>query len=299
MSDSVIQTDGLTVFYGKHRGIINLDLDVKKGEVFGFLGPNGAGKTTAIRVLLDIIRPTKGSASIFGMDCQKDSLAIRQRLSYVPGELFLPDTMRGRQYLDMVNSLRSKPADKKYIDELCERLDLDRSRRIKNYSKGNKQKLGLVGSLMNKPDLLILDEPTSGLDPLVQQTVLSLVKEAKEEGRTVFFSSHILSEAQAVADRVGIIREGRIAAVERVDTLTEQSFRRIKFRFEQMPAKDVFDIDGVKELTRMDDAILLEVRDNMPAVMTAASEYQILDIETPPVSLEEIFLTYYGEANDG
>ena len=299
MSDSVIHTDGLTVFYGKHRGIINLDLDVQKGEVYGFLGPNGAGKTTAIRVLLDIIRPTRGSAAIFGMDCQKESVAVRQRLSYVPGELYLPETMRGKQYLSMVNSLHSKPTGLTYLDELCERLDLDRSRRIKNYSKGNKQKLGLVGAFMNKPDLLILDEPTSGLDPLVQQTVLSLVQEAKDEGRTVFFSSHILSEVQAVADRVGIIREGKIVAVERVATLTEQSFRRIKFRFERMPAVEVFEMDGVKELTRMDDTLLLEVRDNMPAVMQAASEYQILDIETPPVSLEEIFLTYYGEANNG
>ena len=224
MSDIIIETRGLTLFYGDHRGIVDVDLQVKAGEVFGFLGPNGAGKTTTIRVLLDIIRPTSGTAHIFGLDCQREGVAIRQRVGYLPGELSLPATMRGQQYLDMVRSLRGNQVDRRYERELGQRLNLDASRRIREYSRGNKQKLGLVAAFMSQPDLLILDEPTSGLDPLVQQTVMELVQEARSEGRTVFFCSHVLPEVQAIADRVGIIRAGKLAAVERVDALTTQHY---------------------------------------------------------------------------
>ena len=297
MENYVIETNGLSVYYGRHRGIVDVDLRVKSGEIFGFLGPNGAGKTTTIRVLLDIIRPTEGSASIFGLDCQKEGVKLRQRVGYLPGELSLPPNMNGRRYLDKIDNLRAEKSDPAYRKELCERLDLDTSRRIRDYSSGNKQKLGLVAALMTKADLLVLDEPTIGLDPLVQQTVLDLVQEAKEEGRSVFFCSHILSEVQSVCDRVGIIREGGLIKVESVQTLTKQPFHRLRFRFESNPGVDVFAFEGVRELSRDDGSVLLEVKQNLPAVMRAAASFEIVDVETQPVTLEEVFLAYYGRSS--
>ncbi len=295
MSEHVIETSGLTVYYGRHRGIVDVDLAVNKGEVFGFLGPNGAGKTTTERVLLDIIRPTTGSAHIFGLDCQAEGVTVRERVGYLPGELSLYDDMRVSAFFEMYASLHNGGSDKRYWQTLADRLDLDTSRKIKELSRGNKQKVGIVTAFMNKPELLILDEPTSGLDPLVQQTVMEMVREANDAGATVFFSSHILPEVQAVCDRVGIIREGRLVAVERVDTLTTQAFRRIRFRFAAAPPADAFIGDGVTVLDRDDDQVTLEVRDGLSDVMTTAAGYGILDIETIPVSLEEIFLAYYGQ----
>jgi ABC-2 type transport system ATP-binding protein len=210
MSQKIIETQDLTVYYGKHRGIVDVDLSVEKGEVFGFLGPNGAGKTTTQRVLIDVIRPTKGRATIFGLDCRKQGVSIRKRVGYLPGELSLYPNMRGRDFLHMLASLQEKKVERSYRQQLYERLNFDPTRKMKQYSHGNKQKIGIVAAFMGKPDLLILDEPTTGLDPLVQQIVMELVKEAKDDGRTVFFSSHILPEVQAVCDRVGIIREGQL-----------------------------------------------------------------------------------------
>jgi ABC-2 type transport system ATP-binding protein len=206
--------------------------------------------------------------------------------------------MKAYQYLDLLDSLRPQRRNKAYRDELCERLNLDTSRKIREFSKGNKQKTGLVGALMHKPDLLLLDEPTSGLDPLVQQTVLELVKEAKQEGRTVFFSSHILSEVQTVCDRVGIIRDGKVVATERIDTLINQQFRRLRLVFEQVPEENAFALEGVTELGRFDHSVTLEIHQNLQMVMEKALQYQIVDIEAHPVTLEEIFLAYYGTGNN-
>ena len=297
MSEYAIEVEGLTVYYGKHRGIVDVDMQVGTGEVFGFLGPNGAGKTTTLRVLIDIIRPSRGAARVFGLDCQKEGVALRERIGYLPGELSLPRNMKGKQYLKVVDSLRSKRADVAYLNEICERLDLDTSRKIRDYSSGNKQKLGLVVALMGKPDLLMLDEPTIGLDPLIQQVVLELVDEAREEGRTVFFSSHILSEVQSACDRVAIIREGKLIKVESVDTLMAQPFHRLRLRFETMPDENAFGLDGVRELSRAEDSVYLEVTRNLPAVMRTAASLDIIDIETQPVTLEEVFLAYYGRNN--
>ncbi len=295
MNNNVIETRGLTVYYGKHRGIIDLDLKVQRGEVFGFLGPNGAGKTTTLRVLMDIIRPTQGQATIFGLDCQKQGIEIRERVAYLPGELSLPPTMRGRQFLDMVNALRRERADSNYLNELCERLNLDTSRRIRDYSSGNKQKLGLVAALMSRAELLVLDEATTGLDPLVQQTVLEIIDEARQEGRTIFFCSHILSEVQSVCDRVGIIRDGRLIKVESIETLTAQPFHRLRMRFDRLPEPELFALDGVRELERHDDSLVLEVQQNLPMVMELAAPYKIMAIETEPITLEDVFLAYYGK----
>jgi ABC-2 type transport system ATP-binding protein len=274
MTDYMIETKGLSVYYGRHRGILDVDLRVEKGEVFGFLGPNGSGKTTTQRVLMDIIRPTSGEASMFGKDCQKDGVAARDRVGYLPGELSLYDSMTARQFFKMYYSLQKSNSDPKYWQTLAELLDLDTSRKIREYSRGNKQKVGVVAAFMNKPDLLILDEPTNGLDPLVQQTVMELLREANNAGATVFFSSHNLP-------------------------LTTQHFKRVRFNFATTPPDEAFTLDGVTVLAREDSGITLEIRENLGVVMETAVSYGINDIETIPVTLEEIFLAYYGKGNGG
>ena len=291
---SLIQTERLTVYYGRQRGILDLDLSVHQGEVFGFLGPNGAGKTTTLRVLLDILRPSRGKASIFGLDCRTQGVAIRRRVGYLPGELSLYRSMTGERFLDLTASLHGHNSTA-YRGELCDRLQLDAARRMREYSRGNKQKVGLVAAFMGKPDLLILDEPTSGLDPLVQKTVLDLVREARRDGRTVFFSSHNLAEVQAVCDRVGIIREGRLAATESVETLVNQHFRRIQLRFSAAPAAGAFELQGVKEIDRDENSVTLEVHANLKTILERAAMLGAVDLETHPVTLEEVFLTFYGK----
>jgi ABC-2 type transport system ATP-binding protein len=298
MADYVIETRGLTVFYGKHRGIEAVDLQVERGEVFGFLGPNGAGKTTTERVLLDIIRPSAGKARIFGLDCQKEGVAIRKRVGYLPGELSLYSNMKASQFFEMFSALQGHKGGSTYWRTLAERLELDTNRTIRQFSRGNKQKVGIVSAFMTKPDLLILDEPTGGVDPLVQQTVMEMVREVNREGCTVFFSSHILPEVQAVCDRVGIIREGRLVATERVEALTSQQFKRLRLSFAALPPSDAFLQSGVTELERTGQSVLLEVRENLNGVMEKATRYQLTDIETESVALEDIFLAYYGKENN-
>ncbi|MCO5196468.1 MAG: ABC transporter ATP-binding protein [Anaerolineae bacterium] len=295
--DYAIETSQLSYSYGKHRGIDAVDLTVAKGEVFGFLGPNGAGKTTTLRLLLDVIRPKTGTASIFGYDCQKEGIAARQHVGYLPGELALPGNMRGRSYLNMLDAIRGK-ADADYRRQLYGRLDLDISRRIREYSRGNKQKLGLIAAMMHKPDVLILDEPTSGLDPLVQQTVLDLVRETREEGRTVFFSSHNLPEVQAVCDRAGIIRNGRLVAVESVNELLHRSFHRIRLWVREPIPNETLLIEGVKVLDSAENRYTVEISQNLDQFMWAVAGKGIIDIETLDLSLEEVFLAYYGKGAD-
>jgi ABC-2 type transport system ATP-binding protein len=299
MSNNIIETHDLTVYYGKHRGIVDVNLAVKQGEVFGFLGPNGAGKTTTQRVLIDLIRPAKGRATIFGMDCQTEGVAIRKRIGYLPGELSLYPNMKGEDFLDILASLHEGQVQASYRRELCERLDLDPTRKMKEYSRGNKQKIGIVASFMGKADLLILDEPTGGVDPLVQQVVMELVTEARAAGQTVFFSSHILPEVQDVCDRVGIIREGKLIKTERVETLTHQQFKRVHLTLRQAPPADAFVMDGVKETSRNGQTVHLEVQHGMDKMMEVAVPYGIEDIDTPPVTLEEIFLSFYDRSANG
>ena len=299
MSEKVIQTMDLTVYYGKHRGIRDVNLAVEQGEVFGFLGPNGAGKTTTLRVLLDVIRPTSGRATIFGHDCQDDGVEVRQRIGYLPGELALYANLTATRFFQMYEYLRANNGSAGYWRELAKRLDLDTSRKIGEFSRGNKQKVGIVAAFMNRPDLLILDEPTGGLDPLVQQTVLEMVREAQAEGRTIFFSSHILSEVQAVCDRVGIIRDGLLVTTQRVDEIMRQQFKRLRLQFREAPPADAFAMAGVSETGRSEAGVTLEIRDNLPQLMEKATSYGIIDIETQNVSLEEMFLAYYGKGNGG
>ena len=298
-SEIIIQTNDLSVYYGAHRGLKDLNLSVQKGEVFGFLGPNGAGKTTTLRAILDIIHPTQGSANLFGLDSKKDGAAIRQRLSYLPGELSLSPSMKASYYLDLLGSLQKTKPDESYLEKLLERVGLDPSRKMKEYSHGNKQKIGVVSAFMGKRELLILDEPTIGLDPLVQQTVLELVQEVRDEGRTVFLSSHNLTEVQAVCDRVGIIQNGEMIKTEKVVILIDQQLKHLDVVFKQVPPTDAFVIEGIREIGREGNLVMFEIKRGLDQLMEKAVAYGIKDLETKSLSLEEIFLSFYGPDHKG
>jgi ABC-2 type transport system ATP-binding protein len=247
MADA-IRTEGLTKFYGKVRGIEGLDLTVRVGEVFGYLGPNGAGKTTTIRLLLDLIRPTAGRAEVLGLDTRAASLQVRRRLGYLPGELHLYENMSGRELVRYLGALRGRD-DRDHAAELAERLELDLDRPIKSLSKGNKQKVGLVQALAHRPELLVLDEPTSGLDPLVQHEFHRMLDEARRDGRTVLLSSHDLAEVEHIADRVGIIRSGRLVAVDAIADLKAKAVHRLELHFGgPVPADAFADLPGVRDL---------------------------------------------------
>ena len=290
---AIIKTEKLTKSYGSHRGIVDLDLDVEQGEVFGFLGPNGAGKTTAIRVLLDLIRPTSGKAFVFGIETTEDPVAIHRRVGYLPGEFTLYDRMTGGDTLEYFANLRGG-VDREYQARLVERFDLDPSRKFKEYSKGNKQKVGLVVALQHKPELLVLDEPTSGLDPLVQQTFFAVLREAVGEGRTVFLSSHVLSEAEKSCDRVAIIREGRLVMVDRVDALRDLAAHQVELRFiGPVPAAEFEKIPGVSNVVAEDHVLRMHVAGPIAPVVKAAARFELADFVSREPSLEETFLAQY------
>jgi len=291
---AVIATEKLTKFYGSHQGIVDLDLNVEEGEVFGFLGPNGAGKTTTIRLLLDLLRPTSGRAFVFGIEPMVDPVAIHRRTGYLPGEFALFDRLTGGQTIEYFANLRSG-VDPLYQADLVARLDLDPSRRFKEYSKGNKQKVGLIIALQHRPDLLVLDEPTSGLDPLVQQTFFGLLREIVAEGRTVFLSSHILDEVERTCDRVAIIREGRMVKVDRVATLRELAYHEVELRFAGPVAASEFAVlHGVSDVVAIDSGLRMRVTGSMAPVVEAAAGRGLIDFETREPSLEQIFLAQYG-----
>jgi ABC-2 type transport system ATP-binding protein len=291
---AIIETEQLTKFYGPNRGIVDLDLEVAEGEVFGFLGPNGAGKTTTIRTLLDHLRPTSGRARIFGIETTADPVAIHRRLGYLPGEFTLYDRLTGGQTIEFFGNLRGG-VDPAYRASLIERLDLDPSRRFKEYSKGNKQKVGLVVALQHRPELLILDEPTSGLDPLVQQAFYGLVGEAQAEGRTVFLSSHVLSEVERTCDRVAIVRDGRLVRTGRVDTLRDLAHHQVELRFaDAVPTAEFAALPGVSDVAVSDHTLRLRVAGPMTPVLQAAARHELLDFLSREPSLEETFLAEYG-----
>jgi ABC-2 type transport system ATP-binding protein len=291
----VIQTERLTKSYGAHRGIVDVDLEVKEGEVFGFLGPNGAGKTTTIRVLLDLIRPTSGRALVFGVPSTDDPVGIHRRIGYLPGEFGLYDKLTGGETIEYFANLRGN-VDPAYVRTLVERLDLDPSRRFREYSKGNKQKVGLVVALQHRPELLILDEPTSGLDPLMQQVFFDLVREARGEGRTVFLSSHVISEVDRTCDRVAIIREGRLVRVGALDALRDLNHHDVVLRFATAVPTAAFEaLPGVSRLVAEDGTVRMRVTGAIGPVIREASRHELLDVESHEPSLEETFLAAYGK----
>jgi ABC-2 type transport system ATP-binding protein len=291
----LIKTDKLTKSYGTHRGIVDVDLEVNEGEIFGFLGPNGAGKTTTIRTVLDLIRPTSGKAFVFGIESSVNPVAIHRRVGYIPGEFALYDRLTGRQTITYFANLRGG-VDPAYQAALISRLDVDPTRRFREYSKGNKQKIGLIIALQHRPELLILDEPTSGLDPLVQQSFYTLVREAKAEGRTVFLSSHILSEVERTCDRVAIIRDGRLVRVDRVDALRDLAHHQVELRFAgPVPAEEFQQIPGVTDVAADDHVLRMRVFGPIAPVVTAAACYDLVDFVSREPSLEETFLAQYGK----
>ncbi len=289
-----IQTENLTKTYGrKGRGIEDVDLAVEEGEVFGFLGPNGAGKTTTVRTLLGFLRPTGGRGEVFGLDIRKDSVEIRARVGNLPGEFALEDKMTGEGLLKLFARLRGVK-DLGYARELAERLGAELHRPMRRLSRGNKQKIGLVQAMFHRPPLLILDEPTGGLDPLVQEEFLDIIEEVREEGRTVFFSSHNLAEVERVCDRVGIIRGGRLAAVETTETLIDKSFRHVVLTFaENVNPKPFEALAGVRNLDVAGSKISFTLYDDLDEMIELASRHRLVHMEYERPSLEEVFLTYY------
>ena len=296
---AVIETERLTKSYGPHRGIIEVDLAVAQGEVFGFLGPNGAGKTTTIRLLLDLIRPSSGRALVFGIDSTLDPVAIHRRIGYLPGEFMLYDRLTGAETIEFFANLRGG-RNIAFINELVERLGLDPSRRFREYSKGNKQKVGLICALQHKPELLILDEPTAGLDPLVQQVFNELLFEAKADGRSVFLSSHIISEVERTCDRVAIIRDGRIVRLDTVEALRDLAAHEVELRFADVVDPGPFAaVPGVSNLLVEGRAIRMLVTGPIAPVVKLAAERQLLDFVSREPSLEDVFLAEYGTGPSG
>ena len=291
---AVIALEKLTKSYGTNRGIIDVDLAVEEGEIFGFLGPNGAGKTTTIRTMLDLIRPTGGRALVFGIGSSADPIAIHRRVGYIPGEFALYDRLTGGQTLEYFANLRGG-VDQAYQASLIERFELDPSRRFREYSKGNKQKVGVVIALQHRPELLVLDEPTAGLDPLVQQTFFSTLRETVADGATVFLSSHILSEVEKSCDRVAIIREGRIVKLDTVEGLRDLAHHQVELRFAGPVPSAAFEaLPGVSELVADDHVLRMRVAGAITPVVQAAARYELLDFVSREPSLEETFLAQYG-----
>jgi ABC-2 type transport system ATP-binding protein len=294
---AMIWAEGLTKFYGESRGVTELSFEVEAGEVFGFLGPNGAGKTTTIRLMLDLIRPSSGKLELFGLDVRKQSVAVRSRAGYLPGDLHLYERLTPREYLRYVAALRGLDGLGEG-EALAERFELELERPIRALSKGNRQKVGLVQAFLHQPDLLLLDEPTSGLDPLVQKTFNELLREVVAEGRTVFLSSHILSEVQRLADRVAIIREGSLELVEAVDVLRARAFVRVEATFSTPPPQEAFaNLPGVRELERRGPVVVLALEGAADPLIKTLARYEVLALDSHEADLEDFFLTLYREGS--
>ena len=292
---AIIEVEKLNKSYGGKRGIVDVSFDVAEGEVFGFLGPNGAGKTTTIRILMALIRADRGTARIGGLDCWERSIDIKRFVGYVPGEPALDPNLTGGQLLEYLAHLRGN-VDQAYLAQLVRRLDLDTSRKFRQYSTGNKRKVVLIQAFMHRPRVLILDEPTSGLDPLNQQEFDSMVREARDEGRTLFLSSHVLSEVEKTCTRVGIIREGRIVRIGSVAELKDIKRYEITIHFAQpVPADSFKAVEGVSEVERLNsgNAIRIAIQGPADAVIKAAARYPVVSLTSYEPSLEDIFLRYY------
>jgi len=292
---NVIEADSLTKFYGSSRGIEDLTFEVAEGEVFGYLGPNGAGKTTTIRTILDFIRPTSGTVRVFGLDPTRATADIHARCGYLPGELALYERMTGHEYLRTFGALRGW-SDGQRVTSIAEHLALDLTKPIHALSHGNKQKVGLVQAFMHRPDLLILDEPTQGLDPLMQQEFYRLIEEAREWGASVFLSSHVMPEVERVCDRVGIIREGNLAAVADIGDLKGRARRRVELHFDGPADGAAFSgLPGVHDVEVHGESLSLTIAGPIDPVVKTAARYTVVLMTTHDPSLEDVFLEFYGQ----
>ncbi len=292
---AIIEVEGLTKSYGSKRGITNVSFQVEEGEVFGFLGPNGAGKTTTIRLLMALLRTDAGKARIAGLDSWEKSVEIKRLVGYLPGEPALDPNLTGGQILEYFGHLRGG-VDQAYLKQLIKRLDLDPSRKFRQYSSGNKRKVVLIQAFMHRPRVLILDEPTNGLDPLNQQEFNAMVKEVREEGHTVFLSSHILGEVEQTCTRVGIIREGQLVRIGGVTELKDIKRFEVTITFaDAVPTEPFKTLEGVEKVETLPGghALHLVMQGGADAVIKAAAQYPVLSITSHEPSLEDIFLRYY------
>lgn len=295
MPAAAIETEDLSKIYRSGRGIRDLNLTVEPGEVFGFLGPNGAGKTTTIRTMTGFLHPTGGTARILGLDIERESLEIRRRIGNLPDDYTFDEKMTGAEVIKLFSKIRHVANASKVL-ELAERFNADLSTRIDQLSRGNRQKIALIVTMFHEPELLIFDEPTGGLDPLMQDAFATMVDEWRDQGRTVFISSHDLSEVERMCDRVGIIRDGELVATERVSDLIQRSLREVSITFRDHPEANEFSrIPGVSDLTADANTVSFRVSENIDAVVKEAARHDIVDLEVAHPTLEEIFLTFYGD----
>jgi ABC-2 type transport system ATP-binding protein len=290
-----IRTEGLTKRYGAVDALHDLNLEVFHGEVLGYLGPNGAGKTTTIRLLLGLIQPTAGRAEIFGLDCQRDALRLHRRLAFVPGEANLWPALSGEETLHLLSQLHGS-VDERYRDTLVERFDLDVSKKVRAYSKGNRQKVVLIGALMTRADLLVLDEPTSGLDPLMAQAFRVSLKEARERGQTVLLSSHTLSEVEAVCDRVAILRHGKLIETGTLDEMRHLSALTVEATFDG-PPPDLSGVPGVSGVETDTRVVRCHVRGSIEPLLKVLADAGVTQLLSREPSLEELFLALYGDGS--
>jgi ABC-2 type transport system ATP-binding protein len=298
VGDAAITIEGLTKDYGRVRALDKLDMDVRTGEVYGFLGPNGAGKTTTIRLILDMIRPTDGRVSVLGLDPRTDGLALRRRIGFLGDDFVVDGRQTSRELLTYLGNLRGgvEPAR---IAALAERLDLDVDRKIGTLSRGNRQKVGVVQAFMHEPELLVLDEPTSGLDPFLQHEFASMVRHAVAQGRTVFMSSHVMSEVQRTADRVGIINEGRLTAVEGVEELRQRARRRVEIVFDDHITTDEFaTVPGVSDLVVEGSTLRCWLEGRADGLVKMAAHHGVVTFSAEEPDLEELFFDRFGGSDD-
>jgi ABC-2 type transport system ATP-binding protein len=299
MAVSAIRTSKLSKDYGLGRGLFELDLNVAPQEVFGYLGPNGSGKTTTIRLLMGMIRPTAGAAYVFGLDCRRDSVAVKRKVGYLPGDLAQFGSLRGKEVVAYLGGMRGG-ADPTTVRTITERFDLDLNRRFREYSSGNKRKLGILLAFMHRPELLILDEPTSGLDPLNQQEFYELLREARDGGATVFLSSHILSEVEHVCDRVGILRAGRLVRVADLEDLHHIRAHHVEIEFAPgtpVPQAAIRSAAGVEDVTVDGGRVNCTVRGSFGPLFDAIHDAKVTDLVSTEPSLEEMFLSYYSDTD--
>ena len=290
----VIEIDQLSKAYGKIQAVKDLSIRVEQGEIFGFLGPNGAGKTTTIRCMLDVIRPTAGTIRVLGLDAQRDRHALHERIGYLPGDVRLPGDMTGRQIIDYFSQIQGvQPV---LLKDLVSRFDVEMKRPLKGYSKGMRQKIGVVLAFMCDPDVLILDEPTSGLDPLLQRTFNEFLLEEQARGKTIFMSSHIMSDVEKVCQRVAVIRKGELVTVEKVETLREKAGQRVTVEFEENASvvpDEMAHVPGVSDVTVSKGLYHMNMSGTMDPLIKALSRHEVLRLQVEEAPLEEVFLKFY------